>query len=172
MYQTCGRLSEESRSKRKKKEPTTAIKSKTGEVVEDPEKIRARYLEHFVEILKIKPAITEKEKNQEYMVNLTFDRIMRIAESAETILTKREEVSKAVNKLKRKKCKDKTGWNNEVILESGEDMIDSLMDMNRETWLDRYLFYFFFVSDRQVDRYMDREIYDRQFNGYEQRDMA
>ena len=125
------------RIKKKKEEPITAIKSKDGVVVEDQEGIKARYLEHFIEILKIKPATTEKEKDQEDLINLAFSRIMQIAEQKETILTKREEVSRAVEKLKRKKCKDRTGWNNEIILESGEDMIDSLTAMMNRMEIER-----------------------------------
>ena len=41
---------------------------------------------------------------------------MEIAENEPTILTTREEICAAVKELKRKKCKDKTGWNNELVL--------------------------------------------------------
>ena len=39
--------------------------------------------------------------------------------------------------MKRKKCKDKTGWNNEIILESGEDIINSLHAMFNKMEQDR-----------------------------------
>jgi hypothetical protein len=124
--------------KKKKEEPITAIKSKEGVVLEDPEEIKTRYLEHFKDILKNKPAETEKEKNQEKLINLAFERIMNIANNKETVLTTREEIVTAVNKLKRRKCKDKTGWNNEILLEAGDDMLDSLLlminRMEKERW--------------------------------------
>ena len=51
------------------------------------------------------------------------------ANNKETMYTTREEVCKAVEELKRKKCRDKTGWNNEMVLETGDDMIDGLLEM-------------------------------------------
>ena len=115
--------------KRKKEDPQTAIRSKEGKVLEEPEQIKARYLEHFTEILKNKPAVTDKQQNQEEMIDMVFDRIMDIANNNETILTTREEICNAVGKLKRKKCKEKTGWNNEIILDTGDDMVDGLLAM-------------------------------------------
>ena len=124
--------------KRKKEEPRTAVKSKDGAILEEPEQVKARYLEHFCEILKNKPATTEKEKKQEELIDIAFNRIIEIANNNETILTTRDEIETAVSQLKRKKCKDKTGWNNEIILESGKDMIDSLLammnKMEKERW--------------------------------------
>ena len=60
---------------------------------------------------------------------MVFDRIVNIANNKETIFTTREEIGKAISQLKRKKCKDRTGWNNEMILDTGDDMIDSLLAM-------------------------------------------
>ena len=115
--------------KKKKEEPPTAIKSKDGKIVEDPESIKERYLEHFKEILKNKPAETDKEKKQEELIELAFSNIMEIAENKPTVLTTREEICAAVKELKRNKCKDKTGWNNELVLETGDDMIEALQAM-------------------------------------------
>ena len=124
--------------RKKKEEPRTAVKSKEGVILEEPEQIKARYLEHFSEILKNKPAITDKQKKQEKMIDIAFERIITMANNKETVLTTREELVTAVNQLKRKKCKDKTGWNNEIILETGEDMLDSLLlmmnKMEKERW--------------------------------------
>ena len=115
--------------RRKKEEPQSAIRSKDGKVLEEPEQIKARYVEHFTHILKMKPAITEKQKKQEEMIELVFDRIVDIAKSKQTIFTTRKELYNAVNELKRNKCKDKTGWNNEMVLNTGEEMIDGLLSM-------------------------------------------
>ena len=38
-----------------------------------------------------------------------------------------EEIQAAVKEMKRKKCKDKTGWNNEIVLETGEEMLECLL---------------------------------------------
>ena len=42
------------------------------------------------------------------------------------LLTTREEVETAMKKLKRKKCKDGGGWNNEILLDGGEEMTTSI----------------------------------------------
>ena len=73
------------RTKRRKEEPETAIKSKDGEIIEDPEKIRDRYLEHFGDILKNVPAVTEAEKAQESFITEAFSRIMSLAEKKQKL---------------------------------------------------------------------------------------
>ena len=78
------------------------------------------------------------QKNQEELINTAFERILQIAEKKETILTTRDEVCGAVSELKRRKCKDKTGWKNEMILETGEDTIDSLHAMMNKMEKERY----------------------------------
>ena len=98
-----------SKIRRRKEEPQSVIKSKDGIVLEDPEEIKSRYLEHFIQILKMKPAETEKQQKQEEMIDMVFDRIVNIANNKETIFTTREEIGKAISQLKRKKCKDRTG---------------------------------------------------------------
>ena len=113
--------------KRKKEEPATAIKSKEGEIIEEPAKIRERYLEHFGEILKNVPAETDAEKAQEKLIQEAFSRIISLAEKKETKFTTMEEIQAAVKEMKRKKCKDKTGWNNEIVLETGEEMMECLL---------------------------------------------
>ena len=89
--------------RRRKEEPQSAIKSKDGIVLEDPEEIKSRYLEHFIQILKMKPAETEKQQKQEEMIDMVFDRIVNIANNKETMFTTREEICKAISQLKRKK---------------------------------------------------------------------
>ena len=124
--------------KGRKEEPQTAIKSKDGKMtIEDPEEIKDRYLEHFSDILQNKQAETEKEKKQEDLINVVFDKIMNIAQERETLFTTREEICSAIDELKKKKCKDKTGWNNEIVLEIGEDMIDSLLAMMNRMEMER-----------------------------------
>ena len=112
---------------RKDVEPPTAIRSKEGELIEDPEKIKERYLEHFGEILQNVPAETEEEKEQENFIENAFKRIMLLAESKETRYTSKEEMQTAVKELKRKKCRDRSGWNNEIVIETGEEMLECLL---------------------------------------------
>ena len=112
--------------KRKKDEPATAIKDKEGNILEEPEKIKERYLEHFSEILKPVEAVSEEEKLQEELINIAFKNIMEKAKQQSTYLTKDEEVEIAVKELKRKKCKDAGGWVNELLIFGGDEMLKSL----------------------------------------------
>ena len=112
---------------KKELEPPTAIRSKEGELIEDPEKIKERYLEHFREVLQNVPAETEEEKEQEIFIENAFERIMMLADRKETRYTTKEEMEAAVKELKRKKCRDKSGWNNEMVIETGEEMLECLL---------------------------------------------
>ena len=118
--------------KRKKEEPPTAIKSKEGKILEDPELIKDRYIEHFCEILENVPAETEEERKQEDFINNVFARIMEIGKRTENTLTSLEEVKIAIKQLKKKKCKDRTGWYSELVTETGDEMAECLHTlMNR-----------------------------------------
>ena len=113
--------------KKREVENASAIKSKKGEVLEDPEEIKNRYLEHFVEILQPPKACTEEERQQEELIDVIFSNIMRLADSLEPVLTTIEEITQAKKELKKKKCKDPYGWNNELIINGGEEMDRSLL---------------------------------------------
>ena len=112
--------------KRKKEEPAVAIKSKEGKILEEPEDIKTRYLEHFGDLLKQPEPNNEEERRQEEIVECTFKKVLAEAEEKETIFTTLEEVQDAMKFLKKKKSKDGSGWNNEVIMNGGEEMVKSL----------------------------------------------
>ena len=101
---------------RRKVEPPTAVKSIEGVVIEEPEKIKERYLEHFAEILQNVPAETQEEKEQEQFIEEVFHRMMMLADTKDTKYTTIEEMQTAAKKLKRRKCKDRSGWNNEMVI--------------------------------------------------------
>ena len=122
---------------RRNEEPVTAIKSKEGDIIEEPQKIRERYLEHFGEILQNVPAETEEEKAQEQLIEEVFRRMMLLADKKDTRLTTKEELQTASKKLKRKKCKDKSGWNNEMVLETGDEILECLLEMISKMERDR-----------------------------------
>ena len=112
--------------KRKKEEPAVAIKSKEGKILEEPEDIKTRYLEHFGDLLKQPEPNNEEERRQEEIVECTFKKVLAEAEEEATIFTTLEEVQDAMKFLKKKKSKDGSGWNNEVIMNGGEEMVKSL----------------------------------------------
>jgi hypothetical protein len=70
--------------KKRKEEPAVSIKSKEGQVLEDPEEIKQRYLEYFGELLKPVEARNEEEREQEEIVEKTFKKVMEKAEEEPT----------------------------------------------------------------------------------------
>ena len=54
---------------------------------------------------------------------------MKLAESLPPKLTQMEEIILAKKQLKKKKSKDSYGWNNEMIIEGGEEMDKSLLNL-------------------------------------------
>ncbi len=114
--------------RRRNIEPPTAIKDKDGNLLEDASKIKERYLEHFLDILQPPKAESEEELKQEEIINMAFANIMEIADK-ETSLTTIEEVEEAINELKTGKCKDGSGWNNEIIINGGKEMKTSIHKM-------------------------------------------
>ena len=115
--------------KGKKTTPPSAIKNKKGKILEDPNEIKERYLEHFVDLLKPPDASTEEEKKQEEFINMVFEEIMEMAKQQPTRYTEPDEISAAKKELKRRKCKDGSGWCNEVILDGGEEMDQSILKL-------------------------------------------
>ena len=115
--------------KRTVKEPATAIKDKDGNLLEEPQQIKERYKEHFTDILQPPKATDDKEKQQEDIINTAFRNIMKLAKEQIPVLTRAQEVEEAVHELRTGKCKDESGWCNEMILNGGPEMIKSLLKL-------------------------------------------
>ena len=124
--------------KGRKVEKATAVRSKNGKVLEDPEEIRERQREHFQELLQIKTASSEEEKVLETNVTEAFDTILEIASRMDPLYTKEEDLEESIKDLKVRKCADGTGWKNESIKFGGEGMKESLLTLFREMEKERY----------------------------------
>ena len=77
-------------------------------------------------------AKNEGEKRQEEIVDTAFKKVMEQAAAQEIRYTTYGEIRTGIKSLKRRKCKDGSGWNNEVILNGGEEMIKSLKKIFNE----------------------------------------
>ena len=60
-----------------------------------------------------------------------------MAKQQPTKLSTKDEVENAMKKLKRKKCKDGGGWNNEIILDGGDEMTASIVNLFNKIEVDR-----------------------------------
>ena len=112
--------------KGRRTDKATSILSKDGEVLSSSAAILNRHKEHFYELLQIKPASTEKEKEIEKNINGQFERLLKVETTTEPLYTTREEVEESLKGLKERKCADGAGWRNEILKRGGEGMVDCL----------------------------------------------
>lgn len=100
-----------------------------GEKQEDKEKILEIFKKYYEELYSKAEPETEEEKRNEERINNKLERIIEEGRKQKPIIYTWEEVKKITTKLKRKKAKDSRGWNNEMIIEGGEEMVKSITTM-------------------------------------------
>ena len=116
---------------RKRKEGAHAVKNKDGKLVTENNEILTAYKDYFEELLSITNRKTNLEENKEIVekVEKEFNEIIEKGKMQEPIKTSREVVAAVMKDLKRKKARDTFGWNNEMLLDGGNEMIESLRKM-------------------------------------------
>ena len=119
------------RIERKKKEEVHAVLNEKGELVTTHEEIRERYEEYYQNLLTTTNKRIDDMAEDENVkrVNEMFGKIMERGKKQEKQNITNDDIKEALSKLKKKKCKDSEGWNNEIMLEGGEEMISSLRKM-------------------------------------------
>ena len=112
------------RMKRKNEVPH-AVLSKDGKRLTENQEILQRYREYYEELLTTTNRKTELPENQAVVqkVEEKFRKIMEEAMKQEPKKTERETVEKIVKELKRGKARDCQNWNNEMIIDGGEEML-------------------------------------------------
>ena len=116
---------------RKRKEGAHAVKNKDGKLVTENNEILTAYKDYFEELLSITNRKTNLEENKEIVekVEKEFNEIIEKGKMQEPMKTSREVVAAVMKDLKRKKARDTFGWNNEMLLDGGNEMIESLRKM-------------------------------------------
>ena len=120
------------KQKNKLKEQKTAMKNKDGELVETEKEVKEVYTEFYKDLLSTSVASTQKEQLAEDNVNKLFRLIEIIAENQEPLEITKDLVEIAIKILKRRKAADEEKWTNEMILEGGDEMVNSITYMFRE----------------------------------------
>ena len=120
------------KQKNKLEEQKTAMKNKDGELVETEKEVKEVYTEFYKDLLSTSVASTQKEKLAEDNVNKLFRLIEIIAENQEPLEITKDLEEIAIKKLKRKKAADEEKWTNEMIVEGGDEMVNSITYMLRE----------------------------------------
>ena len=115
----------------KKSESQHAVRNMKGELVTSNEEILRAYEKYYEDLLTKTNERTKLEENKEIVqkVEDKFNKIMKKASEQEPIQVDRDVIEKVVTGLKKKKARDVEGWNNEMMIHGGEEMILSLMGM-------------------------------------------
>ena len=94
----------------KKQETATAVYDEDGQPVEKQEDILRRYKDYFSNLLTINDPEGEEEKSIEEKVNYEFAKFLEKAKDSIPPEITKEEVMKAIKKIKRRKAGDRQGW--------------------------------------------------------------
>lgn len=109
-----------------KKEAGHVIMDANGVRCERPEEIKNVYKEWYQDLLTLNKGITEEEKEVEQLVEMQWEAMVAIAESKVSRTTTIGEVQDVIKKLKIKKAKDASSWKNNMIVQGGDEMAESL----------------------------------------------
>ena len=110
-------------------EEKTAMRNSEGTRVEDEGEILEVYEKFYLDLLQTPRPENETERQMEEEVEATFERICFRSENQGPMEVDENNIRNVRKKLKRRKAGDREGWNNEMILEAGEEMVKSLKIM-------------------------------------------
>ena len=119
------------RMKRKNDETPHAVQAKDGRKLTENQEILKRYGEYYEELLTTTNRKTELPEHQDVVQKIEekFRKIMEQGMKQEPKKTQIEMVQQIVKELKRGKARDCQDWNNEMIIDGGEEMLRSITKM-------------------------------------------
>ena len=104
-----------------------AIIDEKGEKQENEDKIKEVYQLYFQKLLQTPLATSERERTREEEVEATMNSMEIISKLTKPRKSSNKEVEEVVNKLDTRKAKDSDNWSNEIIVEGGNEMVNSLV---------------------------------------------
>ena len=116
------------RKEGRKAEARLSVKDKRGEVVEKVEDIKEVYRSFYEDLLKEKE-MTEGGEEIEEVVNKYIETMERISERQTIKAFSEVELEDVCQELNKRKAPDKQGWRYEMILNAGNDLKDSILQM-------------------------------------------
>ena len=121
------------------RESVSKVWTEDGVLLEENSEILEEYIRHHRTLLSKKEPESEKEIENESMVNQMI-RCLEVCTNNDLYQpTTPKEVSEAISTLKKKKAKDSEGWCNEFMINGGEEMekglstLFSMMDKQKKT---------------------------------------
>ncbi len=114
-----------------KKETPHAVLDLKGNKVQSVEEIKKAYQEFYEDLLTRTNRMADEQKDEAHVieVNRKFSEMMEAAKFQEPADVNREIVHRAILTLKRGKAKDRENWNNEIVIEGGDEMEISVEKM-------------------------------------------
>lgn len=108
-----------------------AVRNKNGELVTSNQEILKAYEEHYKNLLTKTNERTKLEENRQTVekVEKKFAEIMTRAAEQDPLEISEEVVERKVKGLKKRKARDNEGWNNEMIIYGGKEMVKSVTKM-------------------------------------------
>lgn len=104
-----------------KKETPIGMEGETGEINTEPRDIKEIYRKFYKNLFE-NPKVEEIREH----VEKKMEQVKGKAKDQKPMIISKKVIRKVVSKLKRKKAGDLEGWNNEMIMEGGEEIIKSL----------------------------------------------
>ena len=116
---------------RKKDEAAHAVKRKDGKLVTEQADILKEYEEYFQGLLTTTNKKTQLQENIDTVkkVEDKFKDILERGKKQRPRKTERNVVESVIKELKRKKARDTFGWSNEMIIDGGKEMAESIRKM-------------------------------------------
>ncbi|MCH2406114.1 MAG: hypothetical protein MK200_07980 [Nitrosopumilus sp.] len=114
-----------------KKENAHAVKNSDGIKVDTHEEIKEVYAKFYEMLLNHTNNSLEQKKEEDHVKKVSgkFEEIMEKGKEQKEKQVDSETIMTTIKKLKRKKAKDRHDWCNEMILEGGVEIVESLKKM-------------------------------------------
>ena len=122
------------RMEKKKEDGNHAVLNTKGDLVTSNESILEAYKEYYEDLLTMTNRRTKLPENADVVgkVEEKFNKIMETAQKQTPMQITEETVRNVLSTLKRKKARDNEGWNNEMLLDGGDEMVKSLVEMTNQ----------------------------------------
>ena len=118
------------RSMRKKRTiKGTAVNDKDGKRIDDPAKVKDRYLQYFKDLLSVRKAENDEEKMVEESVDKCIAAMEKTSLNLEIAPVTDVEYEIMKKSLKKQKANDADGWMYEMIIYAGKDLEESIKIM-------------------------------------------
>ena len=113
----------------KKEEKLSTIKNKDGKLIKYQKDMVEEYKSFYNTLFKKTNTSTMTGKKEEEKIKKQMKTVRENAAKQKPMRITKTDIQTAVKKLKKKKATDVEGWKNEMVMEGGEEMKESIRRM-------------------------------------------